>query len=158
MSSNSAIIFVICFCIAVSNGTGAKKVSSRFTFGNSTYEISTNRAGWVQAKNDCRVKGMRLLSIESAEENNAVLENIVLMPGERFWTSGSDLGHEGAFYWEATGHSVGPFINWAPDQPDNAQSRSEHCIELWHEANHLWNDNKCDTQSLYICEGHPCEE
>ncbi|XP_059476543.1 C-type lectin 37Db-like [Neocloeon triangulifer] len=129
-----------------------------FTFGNGTYEISTSMAGWVQAKNDCRSKGMKLLSIESAEENNAMLEQIVLRPGDSFWTSGSDLGHEGNFYWEATGLAVSGFKYWAPGQPDNAQSGSEHCLEISAADNHLWNDNKCDVQHFYICESHPCEE
>jgi len=77
------------------------------------------------------------------------------MPGESFWTSGCDLGHEGNFYWEVTGRAVGPFANWAPEEPSG--DSGEHCLDLWSGANHLWNDAPCDDQLLYICESHPCE-
>jgi len=78
------------------------------------------------------------------------------MPGESFWTAGTDLGHEGNYYWDATGHAIGPFTYWHPDEPDNADN-NEHCIHMWGDGNnHLWNDADCGSENLYICESSPC--
>jgi hypothetical protein len=75
-----------------------------------------------------------------------------------YWTSGSDLGSEGQFYWASTGQVLGIYDNFDhPLQPDNA-NKSEHCLELRVPRLNLknWNDRSCDRKSRYICEYKNC--
>ncbi|CAB3361344.1 Hypothetical predicted protein [Cloeon dipterum] len=111
---------------------------------------------WVEAKHFCLKLGLRLLSIETAEENTALLEYIgENYPNYRFWTSGSNLYHPtGKFYWDSTGEMLG-FTNWFINQPDN-QGGSEYCLEMPSTANHMWNDIECTFSMDFICEAYAC--
>ncbi|XP_059476545.1 lectin subunit alpha-like [Neocloeon triangulifer] len=131
-----------------------KTLDLRFEYGNATYLISSMRLDWYHARNYCKVQGMDLVSIESVGENSAVMNAVSDMLTESFWISGSDLYQEGAFYWDSTGRAIGPFQNWAPNEPSG--DRNEHCVELNINVNHLWNDVNCDLEKLFICEMNPC--
>ncbi|XP_065343002.1 perlucin-like protein [Cloeon dipterum] len=148
--------FFACCCVALmgaTTGADLRGASLRFTYGNSTYEINENLAGWVQAKNDCRSRGMGLVSIESAEEHYAILEYITDYTGGRFWTSGSDIEQEGDFYWEATGALLS-YTNWAAGQPNNYLEG--HCVEITDQYAYQWNDVTCTDPIMYICESQSC--
>jgi len=69
-----------------------------------------------------------------------------------YWTSGSDLGSEGEFYWDSMGEFFGPFTDWEDGQPNNAGD-GQHCvnIECYTEYT-LWNDGNCRDMLRYICE------
>lgn len=69
---------------------------------------------------------------------------------EKFWISGADVADEGRFSWYSSG-TLFTFTDWAINQPDN-KNGNEHCVELWADYNHQWNDNVCDALLHFICE------
>ncbi|CAB3383579.1 Hypothetical predicted protein [Cloeon dipterum] len=155
MESYKAFSITVFCCMAVLVVTGTENLTKRWTFQNSTYELNTaDELEWVPAKNDCRMKGMRLVSIESVDEYYSILE--VIAPFNlSIWISGSDEGQEGKFYWEATGQLIGPFTTWYPGEPNNLKG-NEHCMMMPGYQYYLWNDEDCDVLANYICEGYLC--
>lgn len=72
---------------------------------------------------------------------------------QSFWISGSNFGSLYHYHWEPIGKVIGPFKNWAPDQPSNSYYG---CTTLNSSESYLWhstNISDCESQSLrYICE------
>ncbi|XP_042861342.1 C-type lectin 37Da-like [Penaeus japonicus] len=80
------------------------------------------KANWYKASQYCRFHGMHLASIESARENGR-LESYIQEVGlghEHFWTSGTDQGEEGRFFWMSNGRPI-TFDNWNAGEPNNFQ-------------------------------------
>lgn len=63
------------------------------------------------------------------------------------WTSGTDLGSEGHFYWSSTGDDFTSAAPWR-SIPNNINN-NEHCVELFYDKE--LNDNDCETHHSYIC-------
>jgi Lectin C-type domain len=126
------------------------------------------------AKRECKLRGMELLSIETLEEQNAILEQLSknikkqhfiqhsifpLIGGtfvENFWTSGNAEGYSKyEFHWDSTGRiyrQYSQYRNWAAGQPDGELS-PENCIILSHVDGFKWHDVGCQSDYLrYICE------
>lgn len=63
---------------------------------------------------------MHLASIASQEENDRLEKHIkdFGLGHEHFWTSGTDQGEEGTFFWMANGRPI-TFENWNVGEPNN---------------------------------------
>jgi len=116
------------------------------------------KANWYKAEQYCRIHGMHLASITSAKEQKALQEYIQSygMGYEHFWTSGTDQGEEGKFYWMSTGQPL-TYENWNSAEPNNfiyENGESENCLELWDRDGRglKWNDSHCSFLSYFICE------
>lgn len=86
--------------------------------------------------------------------------HLILLLGKDgwYWTSGSDLGEEGSFFWASNGRSISKNSSlWLPNQPDNAGG-SENCVHLWDTLNYKINDLPCNTQCYFICEITLCSD
>lgn len=119
---------------------------------------------------------MHLASINSAEEQrdlqdhiqaygkylilmylvNVITVSISGMGHEHFWTSGTDQGEEGKFFWMGTGKPV-TYQNWNAGEPNNFEyedGEQEHCLEMWdRDGKGLgWNDTPCSFSTFFICE------
>lgn len=73
---------------------------------------------------------------------------------ESFWTSGTRLGNNGAFYWFGNGDQF-TYTNWAANQPDNSsgvKGVEEECVAIEHFADYRWNDTPCLRQLYFVCE------
>ncbi|XP_059484498.1 C-type lectin 37Da-like [Neocloeon triangulifer] len=108
-------------------------------------------ANWFEAARACKEYGMELVSIETKEENDALLKVIGI---ENFWISGVDLGSEGHFYWASTGKEIGPFTYFLKDQPDN-MGGDENFLHFWSRGKtepFMWNDSKYTWKMRFICE------
>ncbi|XP_046396795.1 C-type lectin 37Db isoform X2 [Ischnura elegans] len=116
------------------------------------------KANWYKANRFCRFHGMQLASISSAEENQ-LLEDHVKAQGlglEHFWTSGTDQGEEGTFFWLSNGRPV-TYTNWNAGEPNNFRyenGEEEHCLELWNRDGKglKWNDTPCSFETYFVCE------
>ena len=106
-----------------------------------TVELILQRS-WTEAGIFCQSKGMKLVSIETAEENDLITAdqtthgrpdgetyvlysvdnlswlNILGFINSYFWTSGSDAAKEGEWIWTATGQPI-TYFNWCSSCPDN---------------------------------------
>lgn len=69
------------------------------------------------------------------------------MSDQIIWTSGTDLGSEGHFYWSSTGEDFTSSVPWRII-PNNMND-NEHCVELFYEKE--LNDIDCNTRHSYIC-------
>jgi hypothetical protein len=58
---------------------------------------------------------------------------------------------EHVFYWESTGHALGPFTYWKSGYPDN-DFKGESCIALFPGQSYQWQDYHCSESMRYICE------
>ncbi|XP_043477736.1 low affinity immunoglobulin epsilon Fc receptor-like isoform X1 [Leptopilina heterotoma] len=116
------------------------------------------KANWYRASQYCRYHGMHLASISSQEENDRLEKHIkdFGLANEHFWTSGTDQGEEGIFFWMANGRPI-TFENWNVGEPNNFRyenGEEEHCLELWNRDGKglKWNDSPCSFETYFVCE------
>jgi len=139
-------------------------INSRFTMpltklGSKQYYLGIFfKSNWYKAEQYCRFHGMHLASINSAEEQRDLQDHIQAygMGHEHFWTSGTDQGEEGKFFWMGTGKPI-TYTNWNAGEPNNFQyedGEQEHCLEMWdRDGKGLgWNDTPCSFSTFFICE------
>lgn len=92
-NDNECFLYFNYFCTTCVSEFDQKK-ANRFTYGNSTYEISSStvknhslfllynkilivfKADWYLAKINCRLEGMELVSIETRGEQEAITAKI----------------------------------------------------------------------------------
>ena len=94
-----------------------------------------------------------LASVDSQEEMSQLSSYMAAKyPTDRWWwISGSDLDHEGDFYWYRTGERIS-YADWSHGQPDNAGGH-ENCVHLWYQkTKYQMNDWMCNQQAYYVCE------
>ncbi|XP_065351774.1 low affinity immunoglobulin epsilon Fc receptor-like [Cloeon dipterum] len=125
------------------------QLSTGFYYFSKHHEV----VNWHVADANCKIMGMQLATIETAHENNVVINHLnTLGAPDRamFWISGTDLGAEGRFVWSTTGQRIG-FSQFHRGQPDNMRRR-ENCLQYYKVGSFAWNDYECDKGSRYICE------
>lgn len=103
---------------------------------------------WDSANTYCNKLGGHLVTITSAEENNAVLE-LMLKAGKEFaWVGATDKVEEGNWKW-VNGETLS-YTNWADYQPDNYNGEQHYSV--------MRNDGTWDDGALFcgiscfICE------
>lgn len=70
------------------------------------------------------------------------------------WTSGTDQGEKGNFFWMSTGRHFN-YTKWSNSQPDNFGG-IENCVHTWNiDGVTQWNNRGCDNRLYYICEDKP---
>ena len=136
--------------------------ASSHSAGGKRLHVNAIPMRWGEAKGYCELFGGRLATVESAEENHAVLlalRNDDFLDGEFAWLGGSDLEVEGTWKWtdgrsfsqggNALGHA---YTNWNYGEPNDYQG-GEDCLQIRLE-NGKWNDNSCDRALLgSVCAG-----
>jgi len=151
-------------CTNCVDGDAGRAASNRWTMpvtrlGDKQYYLGIFfKANWYKAEQYCRFHGMHLASINSADEQKDLQEHIQAygMGHEHFWTSGTDQGEEGKFFWMSTGRPV-TFENWNAGEPNNfvyEDGEQEHCLEMWDRDGKglKWNDTPCSFSTFFICE------
>lgn len=151
-------------CTNCVDGDAGRAASNRWTMplhrlGDKQYYLGIFfKANWYKAEQYCRFHGMHLASINSADEQKDLQDHIQAygMGHEHFWTSGTDQGEEGKFFWMSTGRPV-TFENWNAGEPNNFQyedGEQEHCLEMWDRDGKgmKWNDTPCSFSTFFICE------
>ncbi|XP_063426598.1 perlucin-like [Mytilus trossulus] len=99
--------------------------------------------------------------METAEENQLLKEYVGSLgaTSKDYFIGGSDLQTDGTFIWEHSGdlinlHGSGFFHDWMSIyQPDNTDDL--HCMVLYGQASHMWNDVSCTYAREFICEKDP---
>ncbi|KAF4523641.1 hypothetical protein B566_EDAN010150 [Ephemera danica] len=167
MSLSHCVLFV-CATLVVSIACQEASISTRLDFcpapcglpmislGGTEYYIHTSsKVTWFEAYEICRVNHLKLLSIESAAENNIIKRGIAMRDlNSPFWTSGNDIENEGTWIWRSTGQPV-TFFNWETNQPQNFNDGDEHCIFIgnWGQKKvPMWHDAPCTWKLFFVCE------
>uniref|UniRef100_A0A3Q3ER66 C-type lectin domain-containing protein n=1 Tax=Labrus bergylta TaxID=56723 RepID=A0A3Q3ER66_9LABR len=108
--------------------------------GNHIFVAKTK--SWRNAQNHCRDLSSELVSIQSVEENKAVL-NISM--SQNVWI--------GLFRdpWKWSDGSNSSFRFWTPSQPNYLEGQD--CVTAIFQKDGRWNDLKCTRKERFICRG-----
>jgi hypothetical protein len=118
---------------------------------------------WDAAQADCQAQGMGLVSLNSADETNWVINTAngyFRTNWDDMWIGGRYNGAQwlwadGTVFWQGTdrGSSVGAFESWKSGEPNNDRGR-ESCAEMEESASsgRRWNDVPCSLNLEYACE------
>ncbi|XP_013112462.2 lectin subunit alpha-like [Stomoxys calcitrans] len=117
----------------------------------------TAKYNWLQALDQCLLKGLQLVVIDSAAKNEELVKLLRSIFGNSrdLW-----IGHHDEFnkkggasrnwYSAAIGEPIF-FGYWDRGEPNNRFG--EHCAQIYRKSNFRWNDENCDTHFFgYICE------
>lgn len=93
-----------------------------------------------------------------------VVEDFEFKSAKHFWTSGTDLGDEGKFFFLTNGKAVGK-LNWAQNEPNNAKkaesNETENCMGYMMTENlkfYRLFDTFCSLMFNFVCQNVPPNE
>ncbi|XP_070539927.1 perlucin-like protein isoform X2 [Ptychodera flava] len=117
--------------------------------GKSCYFVySGQHYSWSSAKQQCALKGAKLVTINDNFED-AFIREIARLEGY-MWIGFNDITTEG--YWRWDDGSQVTFFNWAQGRPSTSSSNTNDCAVLHRYSNGQWYDQNCNTAYGYICE------
>ena len=134
------------------------------TFGGHDYAFCVGPLSWTDAANECAARGMRLVRIDDAAENNWVQTNAfmgIMSTSSTYWSwiGGIDqavVGEwrwtDGALFWLGGSNGSaqgGLYQNWAAGSPTNTGMATD-CAILQHAS--FWTDFDCTRLERYVCE------
>ncbi|XP_068745158.1 perlucin-like protein isoform X2 [Montipora capricornis] len=134
---------------------GAQCPSGWERFGRYCYLVSGSILSRDQARSYCKTRGGDLVKINSAEENEFVL-NLIQQRQPSLRLVWIDLKWDSSikqFLWND--HSVPVYKNWAPQEPNG--KANEPCGNMWIgysisvRPSGTWNDRPCTNISSYPC-------
>ena len=72
---------------------------------NDCFYLSDRSVGWIEAKKGCEGRGARLVSLETEDKMQNLLDWVSDKTRRRrskYWSGGNDIEVEGAWQWEGT--------------------------------------------------------
>ena len=130
-------------------------IAKTFEYDRKKYEVYSNIVDWQTAKNLCAQKGGHLVTIESADENNAIFENIKDLTNNRYWIGITDVNSEGTWSW--VNGETSTYSNWNTGEPNNDGGLEDYGEILADSGK--WNDMAgyyCIHRNIgFICEYEP---
>uniref|UniRef100_A0A3Q3VNU8 C-type lectin domain-containing protein n=1 Tax=Mola mola TaxID=94237 RepID=A0A3Q3VNU8_MOLML len=118
------------------------------------YYFSADTKSWSDANTFCSEQGSDLLSIRDIHERLWVRTQIST---EVYWIGLNDRSREGVWEWsDGSGdpNIVWCFRAWIPGQPDNwGDAPGEDCGQVVGSNSGQWNDENCDIENKFICNG-----
>ncbi|CAG9800357.1 unnamed protein product [Chironomus riparius] len=125
--------------------------------------VTIFKANFFKAHQYCQLHNLELLTIDSKDEEIAFLnllnsKDFIHKSAKDFWTSGTDLGNEGHFFFLSNGKSVDE-LTWAHGEPNNAKksdsNETENCMSFTMNENlkffRLF-DRFCSMKFYFICQ------
>jgi len=111
------------------DATPARSSTDLTKIGNNYYYISSKQVSWGNAYKYCLKNKLKLVSFEKEQEIKVLVDylkkNGHTEKGQEvdiFWTSGTNLGLPGQYYWASTGEAVDVNeVSWWPSNPDGNQ-------------------------------------
>ncbi|KAF4526057.1 hypothetical protein B566_EDAN015075, partial [Ephemera danica] len=114
------------------------------------YLVSNQPATWFEGCYFCNAHGMDLVTIETKEENDAIVDHLdkIGYKNSYTFTSGHKIGRA-SYLWINGEYML--YSDWAPGQP--SQEVTENCMIVWRND---WYDLPCNWtasfSSYFICE------
>lgn len=116
------------------------------TSGCSMYFLNPTSLSGSQAQSFAQNLGANLISVQSAAENQCMLDELVRL-GESgvIWIGLNDETVEGSFVWYD--QSPVTYSNWSPGEPNN--SGNEDCVQIYPGGANpgMWNDLSCSSNN-----------
>lgn len=117
------------------------------------YELVPNTTTWFKARAGCACRGMRLVRVDTPEQNQAI-KNLI---NGSIWTAGNILHQmnmgpnpsDKGWVWDGYGPIRPHVYKWHYGEPDNLKHQ-EFCIEMRYTGN--WNDLNCVRERYYVCQ------
>ena len=122
------------------------------TLGTSTYAVCASQRSWYAAHATCLALGMDLLTLETLEEEDAVVTAAAGIGVSTLWLGYNDLAADGAHAWTQGGSD---YANWCSGQPSVSQTFD--CSALGSCDGTGWSVRQCDTPAAFVCE-NPCDD
>ncbi|XP_037077013.1 pulmonary surfactant-associated protein D-like [Pollicipes pollicipes] len=113
---------------------------------------------WNEADEECRSRGRRLISLQTAEKDAFAVSEIKSADIPYIWTSGTK--QDGLFFWGDGSLLPSGYTNWSKTggagrpQPDNNEG-SENCVGVlnnFYDDGIVWHDIACHHRKHFICE------
>ena len=114
-------------------------------FRGNTYEFYTQKLSWDHAYKFCEKKGGHLVTINSKEENDFVVE-LTKDSNDSLWMGGRTQDHK-VWYW-ITGEPF-DYQNWSEGEPNN-YGGNQDVIKLYRSGK--WDDDGSSYLHGFICE------
>lgn len=121
-----------------------------FTYSDHTYELYNDLLTWEEAKAKCESLGGHLVTINSQEEQNAVVAAMSTGVRENYFIGGKTVNGETTWI---TGEPL-EYSNWYPGEPNN-YGGVQGCYEI-NKVSGLWDDIGSTQPGIgFICEYEP---
>ncbi|XP_037078535.1 collectin-12-like [Pollicipes pollicipes] len=113
---------------------------------------------WNEADEECRSRGRRLISLQTAEKDAFAVSEIKSADIPYIWTSGTK--QDGLFFWDDGSPVASGYTNWSKTggagepQPDDNEG-SEDCLAVlnsFYDDGIVWHDIACHHKKHFICE------
>lgn len=103
-------------------------------------------------------KGETFTSRRRSSTKFSIVQDFEFKNAKSFWTSGTDLGEEGKFFFLSNGKDVGE-LNWANNEPNNGKksesNETENCMAFLSTDTlkfYRLFDTFCSMQSSFVCQ------
>jgi len=173
---------ILCLLIALGIYEGTQASELKLTKDGKYFVQMAKEYNFDQAKAFCSENGMSLVTIDSPEKEQVVVDHIVeaykalpqkacSSPNKRlceqrklctigyFWTAGKELDQNKdprEFTWTTTNKPVSDYTNWGVGQPNNWGGKNDQtCLEFNVYYGHGvadWNDERCTGKNMLVCE------
>merc|ERR1711915_320965 len=114
---------------------------------------STSKMTWLAANEYCQKEDARLIEVGTEAQFNFLKMELDFVDNQvsrhYWWTSGTDIGREGNWYWAGTLTSVGNFF-WIAGEPNSGVGAD--CLYLHYSYDYLAADSTCTSLRNAICQ------
>ncbi|XP_025096403.1 low affinity immunoglobulin epsilon Fc receptor-like [Pomacea canaliculata] len=119
----------------------------------SCYVVLDRVVTWLSAREFCEAVGGHLVEVESADENNFLLNMLKTHGVTGAWIGLEDIIEEGRFVW-TTSQKEASFTNWSTGEPDDLQGQD--CVWMTNTSPFTpgaWDDADCASYQVHaVCE------
>ena len=117
---------------------------------------SQHTHSWEAANEFCFERNSSLVEIETEQQWDYLVSEITDFIGNAafsrdWWTSGSDWGREGRWYWTSSLNPVPDFV-WKSGQPDGGLDENCLLIKVNLGEVDMAQDDSCDSYGYHICQ------
>ncbi|XP_078374426.1 uncharacterized protein LOC144657969 [Oculina patagonica] len=115
-------------------------------FQGSCYAQFTQARRWSDADTHCKSESAQLVKIESADENEFIRQNFLLIGGD-YWIGLTDAETEGVWKW-SDGSQLTGYTHWDSNEPTGLNW--ENCVAI-RNTGAQWYDRSCTDWKGCIC-------
>ncbi|XP_048747581.1 perlucin-like protein [Ostrea edulis] len=153
MAKRALLDLLLLFCLSHCTSGTAVCPDGFIKHHGSCYVFLHQHFSWPESITFCKVIGAHLVTIESENEHNFLIQKIREIEGsfdiKDFWIDLNDAAEQGTWVWSRS-HTQATYTKWGGSNP-NFFAR-EDCVGLFHGLQYLFGDGVCDRNQHLICE------